>query len=239
MNKLITYENLRCFTYSNDKILKGEPRGIVLDFFGLGGQEMFDEDTGAGKMFAEKGIIFLVPYNNPWAWMNRQAVDYTDEIVRVILDHYALPDSTPIVSTGGSMGGLSALVYTRYARITPVCCVANCPVCDLPYHFTERHDLPRTLYSAFYNIEGDVSEALKCASPLHLVDTMPRVPYKIFHCDNDGAVNIEKHSERFVSAMTEAGHDVEYRVVNGRQHCDLTEDEWGKYYACAEKAIIG
>ena len=238
MNKIITYENLGYFAYSNCKLLKTAPRGIVIDFFGLGCDDMYGEDTAAGKRFAENGIIFLVPYNNPWAWMNRQAVRYTDEIIRVILDRYNLPDTTPIVSSGGSMGGLSAIVYTRYAAVTPTCCVANCPVCDLPFHFTERYDLPRTLYSAFYNEDGDIFEVLKSASPIHLVDSMPKVSYKIFHCDNDTAVNIGKHSEVFVSAMKAAGHDIEYRVVKGIGHCDLPEEERERYYAFAEKAII-
>jgi len=237
MNKLITYENFRCFAYSNDKLIEGTPKGIVLDFFGLGGQAMFDEDTETGKMLAKEGIIFIVPYNDPWAWMNKRAVAFTDELVEVMLAHYGLDESTPIVSTGGSMGGLSALVYTRYARITPVCCVANCPVCDLPYHFTERHDLPRTLYCAFADVEGDVSDALKTASPLHLVAEMPKVEYKIFHCDRDSAVNIGKHSDVFVSAMKDAGFDVEYRVVKDREHCELTDEEWAKYYAFAIDAV--
>ncbi len=42
-------------------------------------------------MFAKENIIFLVPYTNPWAWMNRQSIDYTDEIVDVIINKYALP----------------------------------------------------------------------------------------------------------------------------------------------------
>lgn len=237
MKKLITYENLRSYAYSNDKLICGDVRGIVLDFFGLGAQSMYGEDTDNGRFYAEHGIIFVVPYNNPWAWMNPQAIAYTDEIVSVLLDHYNLPESTPIVSTGGSMGGLSALVYTKYARITPVRCVANCPVCDLPYHFTERDDLPRTLYSAFWNEEGELNDILERFSPLHLADTMPRISYKIFHCGSDNDVNIDCHSEKFVKAMKEASQDIEYRVVPGQDHCDLTADEWEKFRAFVLDAV--
>ncbi len=229
MKKLITYDNLRSYAYSNDRLIKGSIRGIVLDFFGLGDQKMFSEDTDNGRFYAEHGMIFVVPYNNPWAWMNAQAISYTDEIVSVLLEHYGLPESTPVISTGGSMGGLSALVYTRYARITPVRCVANCPVCDLPYHFTERDDLPRTLYSAFWNEDGELNDILERFSPLHLAETMPRVSYKIFHCGSDNDVNINAHSEKFVSAMHGCGQDVEYRIVEGRDHCDLTESEWQRF----------
>ena len=195
MKKIITYENLRSFAYSNDRLITGEIKGIVLNFFGLGGMTMYNSDPGDAIELAEKGVIYVVPYYDPWCWMNRQAVEYTDEIISVLCEKYGLDSSVKVVSTGGSMGGLSALVYCAYAKITPCACVANCPVCDLLYHFTERPDLPRTLYSAFYLYEGDMDTALRSCSPLHLVDKMPRIPYTIFHCSGDMAVNLENHSE--------------------------------------------
>lgn len=237
MQQIITYENLRNFAYSNDKIVKQPIKGIVLSFFGLNSSTMYEEDTPEGIFYAERGILYVVPYNNPWAWMNRQAVAYTDEVLDVLLDRYGLSDSLPIVSTGGSMGGLSALVYTRYAKRTPVACVANCPVCDLVYHYGERPDLPRTLYSAFYSYDGTLEQALRTASPLHLVPEMPKVTYHIFHCDQDQAVNINEHSERFVSAMREQGHNLTFDVVPGRGHCDLTGEMWQRFTKYCVDAI--
>ena len=81
MEKLITYENLRNFAYCNAGICEGKIKGIVLDFMGLGFASMFDEDTELGIFYAQKGILYVLPYNNPWSWMNRQAVAYTDEII--------------------------------------------------------------------------------------------------------------------------------------------------------------
>lgn len=49
MEKIITYDNIRRFAYSNDKIVKGEIRGIVLEFFGLGGTKMYDTDPADDK----------------------------------------------------------------------------------------------------------------------------------------------------------------------------------------------
>ena len=224
MKQDITYDNLRNFAYTNDKICKKPIRGIVLSFFGLNSSTMYEEDTPEGIFYAERGILFVVPYNNPWAWMNRQAVAYTDSVIDILLAQYRLPDFLPIVSTGGSMGGLSALVYTRYAKRTPIACVANCPVCDLVFHYGERPDLPRTLYSAFYQYDGDMEQALKTASPLHLVPKMPKVSYHIFHCDQDKAVNIKEHSEKFVAAMKDLGHTITFDIVKDRGHCDLPED---------------
>jgi len=238
LKKVISYDTLRLFAYSNDKLCNHPIKGIVLDFFGLGGQHMFDEDTPLGTELAKENIILLIPYNNPWAWMNTQAVQYTDEIVTIILEQYCLDEHIPIVSTGGSMGGLSALVYTRYAVHTPVACVAVCPVCDLPYHYTERPDLPRTLYSAFCNSTADsIEEALKSASPLHLVNEMPDVEYVIFHCESDLAVNIKRHSERFVTEMQKE-HKIKYYTIPGRGHCDLDEEHKQLNRGCIVNAIL-
>lgn len=232
MEKIITINNLRNFAYCNNHICAKPIRGIVVSFFGLGGDTMFNEDTEEGRKYAEKGILYLVPYQNPWAWMNKQTIDFADELIDVLFKEYNLQENLPIVSTGGSMGGLSALVYTAYANRTPVACVANCPVCDLPYHFTERPDLPRTLYSAFGMYEGTMEDALRSASPLHLTDKMPVKPnYYIFHCEKDTAVNKQNHSDRFVEKML-SKHKVEYYAVPERGHCDLTQEMWEKYTDC-------
>lgn len=230
MEKIINYENLSYFAYSNDKEIKGEIKGVVLDFFGLGGMGMYPEGTSTGHAFAEHNVLFVIPYTNPWGWMNMDEVHLTDEILDVLFEKYGLSDNIPIVSSGGSMGGLACIVYTKYAKRTPIGCVANCPVCDLPYHFTERVDLPRTLYSAFYGYEGDFDSALKSASPLHLIDTLPKkTDYIIFHCDKDSAVNINMHSERFVNELAKT-RDVRFYIVKDRDHCDLDEGMKQRYF---------
>jgi len=228
MEKIITYDTLRSFAYSSDRLVKGEIKGIVLHFNGLNNTTMLSSDPGDAFEYAEKGIIYVVPYCAPWSWMNRQAVAYTDEIVSVLCEKYDLGDTVKIASTGGSMGGLAALVYTAYARITPTICVANCPVCDLPYHYTERPDLPRTLYSAFAEYDGDLETAMRTCSPLHLVDKMPDIPYTVFHCTGDKSVNLEKHSARFVEKM-KVSHKIDFNVVPFRGHCDLSAEAKVQY----------
>ena len=223
MKNIINYENLRSFAYCNDKLIKGKIKGVVIDFFGLGGQAMYKEDTNTGKFLAENNILFFLPYANPWGWMNKQEINLTDTIMDVLFEKYGLDENTPIVSSGGSMGGLCSLVYSYYAKRTPVACVSNCPVCDLVYHFTEREDLPRTIYSAFWDEEGDRDEVLAKYSPYHLASKMPKINYTLFHCSKDGAVNIEKHSEKFVEKMKEYGHSITYHIVPDRGHCDLGE----------------
>ena len=237
MEKIMNYENLKNFTYSNDTICQKPIKGIVISFFGLGEMVMYENDFAEGEYYAEKGILYVVPYNNPWAWMNKQAVSYTDEIIDVLIKKYNLPEDIPIVSTGKSMGGQSALVYTAYAKHTPVACVANCPVCDVVYHFTERNDLPRTLYSALFNEAGTLEDALKGISPLHIVDRMPKVKYHIFHCNKDMAVNIDAHSKKFIAELEKGKYDFTFDIVDGRGHCDLTLGMKRKFAEYATAAI--
>lgn len=237
MERIITYETLRNFAYSNDLLIKTDIKGIVIEFYGLGGMTMYNNDLPDGIEYAEKGIVYIIPYYNPWSWMNEAAVKLTDEIIEVIVNKYNLKN-VKIVSTGKSMGGLSSLVYSRYAKITPIACVANCPVCDLPYHFTERTDLPRTLYSAFFNYNMSLQEALKLNSPVHLVDEMPNIKYIIFHTEEDKAVNIDKHSKLFVSLM-EKEHDIKLITIPNRGHCDLSVYKLVEFRETILKSILG
>ena len=229
MNR-INYDNLRSYAYCNDKICTQPIKGIVVDFFGLGATVMYDEDTPLGCMFAEKGVLLLIPYNNPWAWMNPQAVAYTDELIDVLFDKYGLSEDTPIVSSGFSMGGMSGITYCAYAKRTPVRCVANCPVCDLPFHFTERPDLPRTIYSAFFYAD-DFDKALEAASPLHLAQNgaLPDIYYDIFHCDKDAAVNIDAHTRKLLPFLNK--DKMRFTVVADKGHCELPQREWDMYIA--------
>ena len=238
MEKMINYENLRSYAYSNDKLIQGKIKGIVIDFFGLGCQAMYHEDTNSGKFFAENNVIFINPYTNPWGWMNKDEVRLADEIIDTLCQKYGLGDDVPVVSIGGSMGGLACIVYTMYAKRTPVGCVANCPVCDLPYHYTERVDLPRTLYSAFYSYDCTLDEALKSCSPLHLAASLPKkTEYTIFHCEKDSLVNIDMHSEKFVNELSKY-RNVGYYKVPDRDHCDLGAENDQKYKEIALSYVL-
>ena len=226
----ITEDTLSLFAYTNRALLKGSPKGIVLQFIGLGGNlRMIREDPDEAVLFAEHGILFVIPYINPWAWMNREAVALTDRVVDCLFETFSLPEGFPLVSTGGSMGGLCALTYARWAKRTPTAVAANCPVCNLPYHYTERDDLPRTLVSAFGDYGMPLEEAMKTASPLHLAPEMPDIPYFIAHCGSDLAVNKEKHSDKLVKLLSETRR-VTYCEVPERGHCDLSPEAKELWY---------
>ena len=209
------------FAYSNQALLLGTPRAVALNFHGLNAVALRTEPTAFEIACAEHDVLSIWPYYGPWSWMNLASVRYVDDIVDAFYTRLGLPRETPLLSTGGSMGGLSAIIYTRYAHRTPEACFANCPVCDLPYHATERPDLPRTVYLAFARYECGLEQALIMHSPLHQVQYLPDIPYYVVHGTADTAVNKARHSDRFVAAMRQYGKRVTYVEVPGMTHCDL------------------
>ena len=236
-------EPLERFAYAAFPSAGSAPRGVVVHFMGLGSQWQAREEDGPHGLEREgaaaataAGAVFVVPYLDPWNWMNAAACAETDRILDLVFEKAGLPADAPVVSTGGSMGGLCALAWPRYARHRVVAVAANCPVCDLPFHYTERPDLPRTLRAAF-GPEPDFDAALRSRSPLHLAPELPDVPYAVFHCAADQAVAKVAHSDKFVAAMRALGRRVEYVEVPGRGHCDLDEASLRRYGSFVADAL--
>lgn len=220
MNR-INKDNYNRFTYTNEELLKGAPVGIVHEFHGLnGGRELVREHYPLAHYFAERNIIYTLPCYGPWSWMNRASIIMIDQITEALFDKYQ--KQMPIASTGYSMGGLAGLIYTRYAKYTPVVCATISPVCDLHYHYTEREDTARSIFTAYAGYDMPFDDAVTTGSPLHQAGNMPRIAYGIFSGTADDQVNYIAHSETFVKKMRELGHTVEYHAVPDKGHCELT-----------------
>jgi dipeptidyl aminopeptidase/acylaminoacyl peptidase len=67
---------------------------------------------------------------------------------------------------------------------------------------------------------------------------MPSIRYHIFHCTNDSAVNIDKHSRKFVEEMKKEGKEITFDIVNDKEHCDLTPEAKEQYYKYIIDAIL-
>ncbi len=98
-----------------------------------------------------------------------------------------------------------------------------------------RHDLQYVEITIYYGgtifrceegadtFQTAIDEALESRSPLHLAKAgrMPEIPYRVFHCIDDAAVNIYAHSESFIKALGE-GYDVQLVKIPHRSHTDLS-----------------
>ena len=201
-----------------DQFVAGPITGVIVTFHGLGDPGLKTVPTYEENEWASAGGLVVMPYPGPWSWMNRSTRSFIDELIDAIYTHYGLSDSVPLILTGGSMGGFCSLLYARYTKHPIKACQALFPVCDLKHHFSERHDLPRTICHAFYGYEEEQDSIFCEHSPLDQVLSMPRVPYQIVHGDADQAVNKAAHSDKMVRAMRESGLNVEYIEVPGMGH---------------------
>ena len=125
--------HLHQFAWIGDKSLNGPVRGIVLRFSGLGATGMKDSADPMELEWGQSGALVVTPYHDPWGWMNPATRACTDELVDGLFTRYGLSADTPVIATGGSMGGYAALVYTLLAARPVAACAANCPVCALPF----------------------------------------------------------------------------------------------------------
>jgi len=191
---------------------------IMLRFAGLGYTGMKSELDGFEIELSHAGVLTVVVYHDPWGWMNRRTQNLVNDVVEAIRQKYNLGPGIPLFSTGGSMGGHAALLYSIKSRHQVAACMAVCPVCDLTFHYTERPDLPRTMHHAFDNYEN-IAEALREHSPLHQVQALPDIPYLILHAVKDPSVSKEAHSDPMVAAMRQRKLNVDYMECPLMRHC--------------------
>jgi len=211
---------LRQMAWLNDAWLKQPVRGVALSFHGLGGGIHGAAASTLEREYGEMGVLVAHPYYGPWSWMNREARALVDDLVATVYARFPLGDGVPLFSTGGSMGGCSALLYTRYGKKTPAATIAMFPVCDTVFHYTERPDLPASFYCAYGHYAEPMRACLVEHSPLAQAGGFPRQPYLFVHGDADRAVSKARHSDKMVAALRKLGHEVEYLEIAGMGHGD-------------------
>ena len=197
------------FASLNTEYVKLPISGVVLRFPGLGSTGLKSEPDSHDLVWGQAGALTVFPYQDPWGWMNPPVLHFIDDLVAAIRQRHQLAPEVPLLSTGGSMGGHAALLYSMKSRHRVAACMALWPVCDLPFHYTERVDLPRTLHHAFGSYE-DIAAPLREHSPLHQVKAMPDIPYLLIHGEKDQAVKKAAHSDPMVAAMRQRHLQVDY-----------------------------
>lgn len=227
----INPSNYHLFAYTNNAEVSEKFDGIVLNFHGLNrGLHMRTEQDVLSEICAKNHLLYVFPYINPWSWMNAASVIMIDQLLDAIFSAYGLPEDFPIGVAGRSMGGQCALIYAVHGKYKPISCALNCPVCDMLYHYSERDDVPRTMYSAFSVANLSLEESIATADPMSCLEQLPEIPYFFAHCEEDSKVNKGKHSDRLVPAMRERGLEVTYLKVPLRDHIDLTPEAYEQIF---------
>lgn len=227
----ITPQNLDWYCNTNEKLLKRPVRGIVLEFPGLGGGSCIGGSTDRGDYtilhaapLGEAGVLLTYAFPGPWSWMNPGAVRTTDLLVDALREKYGPAEDSPLVVTGGSMGGLGALVYTARSRHRVTACCAACPCVDVPKAFAAHPDFPRTFLSAAAGMDLPLEQALEFLSPLSHVDEMPDIPYHLM-CDLADEVFFEPEFDAFAAALRARAQQVTCHKLPGCRHGEFTPEE--------------
>lgn len=230
MKEYINKYTIPYFARTNEEFLKKPVKGILLEFPGLDGgsclggrNEVGTYDGAFAVECGQKGIILAYVFTGPWSWMNEGAVRTVDAVVDALQDKYDL-EEIPIVPSGGSMGGLGAIIYSCRSRHKIKACCAACPCCDVLDRYDAHPEFPRTFIRAVagYDCES-LSEAMKTLSPMHCIDELPFIPYFLANCCED-EVFPEEQLDSFVEMLLDKGHDVEYVKMPGKLHGEFTEE---------------
>ena len=204
-------DNVSLFCNTNIDLLHDTPRGLVLEFPGHGGGSCLGGSMDFGpyhgdyaQKLADDRLLLCYTFPGPWSWMNRGSVRLIDLLVDTLQEIYSLTEDTPLITSGGSMGGLGSLIYTADTRHHVTACVAACPCYDVPGSLFNRESFPRSLLSAVACYDMPFEDALKTISPLHRLSDLRDVPYFIT-CNGQDQCFPADGMHRFLDAMKQRG----------------------------------
>lgn len=218
IDKFITPETVSFYANTNEELLASPPKGIIIEFPGLGGGSCLggSPDRGAyASWFAthcgELGILLVYLFPGPWSWGNRGAVRMADAVVLALSKKYGsdLDGGFPLAVCGGSMGGLGALNYAADTSLSLRACASACPCVDVIDRFNCHPDFPRTFLSAVASYDQPMGDALRSISPIERIEDMPRIPYFICSDERD-SIFPEAQCDSYVSGLRDLGHSVVY-----------------------------
>ena len=233
----VTLDNMSLLCYTNAALIKGEIKGVATYFHGFGYGSMKGEPERYDEYLAENGILTMFPFYDPWAWGNKSAMDLCDRLIDLVYEKHGLSDDVPLVITGESMGGLTALAYNVYSKRRAVACAANCPVADLA-KMNERRDILRGLGAAYASEYDTLEEAIAAVSPVELVDKMPDIPYYVIQGGRDDELNDSvRAGALLIPKMQKRGLDVKYVFVPDMVHCHMPMHDYDAYYEFVKEQV--
>lgn len=218
--QFINEENIFDYAFINIDTLKRPIKAVCVDFHGYTDATIYSESPARAKVLGEKGIVWVFPYYSVWAWMSRPSQEFNEQVLDAVYRKLQISDNTPLIITGGSMGGLTALCYLVYGKRKAVACAVNCPVTDMTKFFDLVPNTRRAILSAHILDERPLIEIMDVYSPVNLIDKLPEIPYLLIYGEKDELI-----TKNFISQMLEkmsaAGHNVTHLLQKEMTHCDI------------------
>ncbi len=218
--RYINKENLSDYAFLNTDTLKLPLKGICVCFHGYTDDTMFEKSNETAKFLGQKGIAWVFPYYSVWGWLGKNAMEFCEQVIDAVYDKLNAPDDIPFISTGGSMGGLTALMYCILGKRKVIRCAADCPVTDIYSIFEDVPNMRRAVYSAHIEKEGSLEDILKSFSPVYRAKDLPNIPYFLLFGGEDKLIT-EKHYPPIVKALEGCGHNFTVHLQQGMGHCEM------------------
>lgn len=228
----INKDNLSDYAFLNTDTLKLPLKGICVCFHGYTDDTMFSESNAIAARLGQKGIAWVFPYYSVWGWLGKNALAFCEQVIDAVYDKLGADENTPFISSGGSMGGLTALMYCVLGKRKAVRCAAECPVTDMHKMFEDNYTMRRAILSAHIEKEGKLEDILKEHSPVYRAADMPKIPYFLLFGGKDTLIT-EKHYPPLYKAMEEQGHSVKVHIEEGMGHCETLNFEKALNAYCA------
>ncbi len=218
--KYINQENLSDYAFLNEDTLKYPLRGICVCFHGYTDATMYEKSPAEAAALGEQGIAWVFPYYSVWAWMSENSQAFNEQVLDAVYARLGADDSIPLIISGGSMGGMTALNYLVRGKRPAVACALNCPVTDLNRIFTDQRGFRRAILSAHIEKEGELGDVLQRYSPVFFADRLPKIPYYVVYGEAD-TYFASTQMPPLAQCFREQGLEHTLLLEAGMAHCDL------------------
>ncbi|MBQ9071436.1 MAG: hypothetical protein IJY23_08870 [Clostridia bacterium] len=218
--KYINRDNLFDYAFLNEDTLVYPVRAVCVCFHGYTDATIYDRSNEEARSLGERGIAWVFPYYSVWAWMSKSSQSFCEQVLDAVYDRLGIDEDVPLVVSGGSMGGLTALNYLVYGKRPAIACALNCPVTDMNRIFEDRRDFRRAILSAHIEEDGELSAIMEKYSPVRFADRLPKIPYFLVFGEDDPYF-IKTQMPPIVERFKECGISHVLRLEPGMKHCDL------------------
>jgi dipeptidyl aminopeptidase/acylaminoacyl peptidase len=212
-----------CTIYPPALLPKGQQPGLVIHLYGRGGSHTAynlarPPYAGLRALLAARGCMLVVPELGTDHWMNDQAVQTLDAIIKGLTEAREIdPQRVSIIGT--SMGGGSGLAYViqRPAVIRSICAIF--PFTDFGGWLKEAPHYAAGIAQAHGVTVAELPPVLNKLSAMQHVDAFAKVPVFLVHGGADTLVPTHQSTD-FAAALRARHHPVIYREAPGIGHDD-------------------
>lgn len=219
--KQIRPDNLLDYAFVNEDTLVRPLRGICVCFHGYTDATMYEKSDAFARTLGEKGVAWVFPYYSVWAWMSRNSQEFNEQVLDAVYERLGADESVPLIVSGGSMGGLTALNYLIYGKRKAIGCALNCPVTDMNKIFADQRDFRRAILSAHIEKDASLEEIMKTYSPVCFAESLPHIPY-FFVFGQADTYFFNTQMPPMIEKLRQYKIKHTLLTVPGMKHCDLS-----------------